>query len=177
MYRKKYGKMSTLGWMSAEVRQTSLPFAVICGCLCAIAYVVMRGMSGHPYSVMLALGIADLVPPVWLMTFLRFLSFATVGCAAGLVLGWRERGCAGEKYRGCMLFILLMVLELCWYPTLFVSAMVFLAVLESVMILVLSLLVTVSFFRVSRLGGGILLFHSVWVTYLMCLTFSIFFRN
>ena len=55
--------------------------------------------------------------------------------------------------------------------------LVFLAVLESVMILVLSLLVTVSFFRVSRLGGVILLFHSVWVTSLMCLAFSPYFSE
>ena len=177
MYRKKYGRMTTLAWMSAEIRQTSPTLAVIVGCLCAIAYVIVRGTSGHPYGVMLALGISDLVPPVWLMTVLRFLSFFTVGCAAGLVLGWRERGCAGEKYRAGMLFLLLVALELCWYPTLFVSALVFLAVLESLMILVLSLLVTVGFFRVSRLAGVILTLHCVWVIYLMILTFSIFFRN
>ncbi|MDY3864039.1 MAG: tryptophan-rich sensory protein [Eubacteriales bacterium] len=177
MYRKKYGRMTTLAWMSAEIRQTSPALAVIVGCLCAIVYVIVRGTSGHPYGVMLALGISDLVPPVWLMTVLRFLSFFTVGCAAGLVLGWRERGCAGEKYRAGMLFLLLVALELCWYPTLFVSALVFLAVLESLMILVRSLLVTVGFFRVSRLAGVILTLHCVWVIYLMILTFSIFFRN
>ena len=121
MYRKQYGRMTTLAWMSAEMRQTSLAFGVIVGCLCAIAYVIVRSTSGNPYGVMLALGISDLVPPVWLMTALRFLSFLTVGCAAGLVLGWRERGCAGEKYRGGMFFLLLVGLELCWYPTLFVS--------------------------------------------------------
>ena len=177
MYRKQYGRMTTLAWVSAEMRQTSLALAIIVGCLCASAYVIVRGTSGNPYSVMLALGIADLVPPVWLMTVLRFLSFLTVGCGAGLVLGWRERGCAGEKYRGGMFFLLLVGLELCWYPTLFVSAMVFLAVLESLMILILSLLVTVCFLRVSRLAGVILLLHSVWVIYLMILTFAIFFRN
>lgn len=177
MYRKQYGRMTTLAWMSAEMRQTSLAFGVIVGCLCAIAYVIVRSTSGNPYGVMLALGISDLVPPVWLMTALRFLSFLTIGCAAGLVLGWRERGCAGEKYRGGMFFLLLVGLELCWYPTLFVSALVFLAVLEALMILVLSLLVTVSFLRVSRLAGIVLVFHSVWVVYLMILTFAIFFRN
>lgn len=76
-----------------------------------------------------------------------------------------------------MFFLLLVGLELCWYPTLFVSALVFLAVLEALTILVLSLLVTVSFLRVSRLAGIVLVFHSVWVVYLMILTFAIFFRN
>lgn len=177
MYRKRYGRMTTLAWMSAEMRQTSLALAVICGCLCVLAYVIVRCASGTPYAVMLQLGIADLVPPVWLMTLLRFLSFAVAGCAAGLVLGWRERGCGAEKYRGCMLFILLTVLELCWYPTLFVSALVFLALLESILMLCLSVCVTVCFLRVSRLSGVILIFHSVWLVFLLVLTFSIFFRN
>lgn len=169
--------MTALGWMSAEMRQTSPALSVIVGCLCAILFVVVRSASGTPYAVMLALGIGDLVPPVWLMTALRFLSFLTLGCAAGLVLGWRGCGGAGEKYRGGMFFLLLLALELCWYPTLFRSAQVFLAVLESLMILVLSLLVMVSFFRVSRIAGTILVLHSVWATYLMLLTFTIFFRN
>lgn len=164
MYRRKYGRMTALGWMSAEMRQTSPALSVIVGCLCAILYVAVRSASGTPYAVMLALGIGDLVPPVWLMTALRFLSFLTLGCAA-------------EKYRGGMFFLLLLALELCWYPTLFRSAQVFLAVLESLAVLVLSLLVTVSFFRVSRIAGTILVLHSVWVTYLMLLTFAIFFRN
>lgn len=177
MYRKKYGRMSTLGWMSAEMRQTSTALAVIVGCLCALAYVAVRSACAQPYAVILQLGIADLLPPVWLMTVLRFLSFGIIGCAAGLVLGWRERGLAGEKYRGGMFFFLLLFLELCWYPTLFVSASVFLAVLEAMGMLVLALLVTVCFFRVCRLSGVVMLFHCVWTVYLMALTFAIFFRN
>lgn len=177
MYRRKYGRMTTLAWLNAEIRQTSLALSVICGCLCTIAYVTVRGSSGNPYAVMLALGISDLVPPVWLMTALHFLSFAVVGSAAGLVLGWRERGCAAEKYRGLLLFVLLLILELCWYPTLFRSAMVFLAVLESIAAVALSLAVAVSFWRVSRLSGLLLSLHCMWAIYLMILTASIFFRN
>ena len=177
MYRKKYGKMTFSAWLNVEMEQTSLPITIFGGVLLAAASIAVRIVSGNPYRVMLELGIADLVPPVWLMTVLRFLSFVTAGCAAGLVLGYRERGCFAEKYRGCMLFILLALLELCWYPTLFVAGLVFLGLVLALLMLCLSICVTISFLRVSKLSGLILILHDVWLTYLVILCFAIFFRN
>ena len=177
MYRKKYGKMTVSAWLNAEMEQTSLPLTIFGGVLLAAACIAVRMVSGSPYRMMLELGISDLVPPVWLMSALRFLSFVTAGCAAGLVLGYRERGRYAEKYRGCMLFVLLAVLELCWYPTLFSAGMVFLSLLEAVAMLLLALCVTVSFLRVSKFSGLILILHSVWLCYLLILTFAVFFRN
>ncbi len=177
MYRKKYGKMTVSAWLNAEMEQTSLPMTIIGGILLAAACIAVRMVSGSPYRMMLELGISDLVPPVWLMSALRFLSFVTIGCAAGLVLGYRERGCYAEKYRGCMLFVLLAVLELCWYPTLFKAGLVFLCLLESIVILVLSVCVTISFLRVSKFSGFILILHNIWLCYLLILAFAVFFRN
>ena len=177
MYRKKYGKMTLSAWLNAEMEQTSLPLAIFGGVLFAAAGIAVRIVSGTPYRVMLELGIADLIPPVWLMSFLRLLSFITAGCAAGLVLGYRERGCYAEKYRGGMLFILMAVLELCWYPTLLVAGLVFLGVVVALLMLALSICVTVCFMKVCRFAGGILILHSVWLAYLVTLTFLIFFRN
>lgn len=177
MYRKKYGKMTFSAWLNAEMEQTSLPIAIVGGILLAAACIAVRMVSGSPYRMMLELGISDLVPPVWLMSALRFLSFVTIGCAAGLVLGYRERGCYTEKYRGCMLFILLAVVELCWYPTLFGAGLVFLCLLEALLMIFLSICVTVSFLRVCKFSGFILILHNIWLIYLLILTFAVFFRN
>lgn len=177
MYRKKYGKMTFSAWLNAEMDQSSLPLTVFVGILLGVACIAVRIVSGSPYRMMLELGISDLVPPVWLMSALRFLSFVIVGCAAGLVLGYRERGCYAEKYRGCMLFVLLAVVELCWYPTLFAAGLVFFCMLEAVVMLALSICVTVSFMRVSKFSGFILILHNVWLIYLLILSIAVFFRN
>ena len=123
----------------------------------------------------LELGISRLVPPAWLMLLLRLVGLVAAGCAAGVILGYREKGCGGEKYKGCFWFVLLAVLELCWYPTLFSKGLLLLATLEALAMGLLAVLTTVSFMRVSKFSGIILLLHTVWVIYLLLLTCAVMF--
>ena len=125
----------------------------------------------------LQLDIKELFPPVWLLSLLRFLSMLTVGCAAGMVLSYKRQSCMVEKYKGGMLFVLLAVLELLWYPTLFYWGLLFLVLIECICMLALSVAVTVCFFKVSRLAGYITVAHTVWLAYLLILAFAILFRN
>ena len=173
MYRKQYGKMTLRAWLNAELEHSWPVGMVIAGVLCMLAGISVRCFVGSPYGVMLELGIGEIVPPVWLMTFLWSVSFLIIGAAAGFVLGYRAAGCDGEKYKGCMLFVLLLVLELCWYPTLFAARLVFLSVLESILILCLSVWVTGCFYRVTKLAGILFLFHDVWLIYMLILNFAV----
>ena len=168
--------MTVNAWLSAEMERSNHFLMVAVGVLFMIGGIMVRALVGSPYRCILELGIGDIVPPVWLMTLLWSVSFFIVGSAAGFVLGYRSGGCEGEKYKGCMLFVLLAVLELCWYPTLFGANLVFLSVLESIVILCLSVSVTLCFYRVSKYAGMLLLFHNVWLIYMLILNFSIFFR-
>ena len=160
-----------------EIQQSGIGWMIAGGILTAASYVVMRCLCESPYRMMLELGIGELIPPVWLMSLLQFLSFLTVGCAAGLVFGCRNLGCAAEKYKGCLLFLLMILLELFRYPALFVRGMVFLSLLISILTLVFAVAATVCFLRVSKFAGILMLFHNLWLIYLFLLTCSIFFRN
>ena len=177
MYKKKYGRMTVNAWLNSELERSNPILMIAIGFLLVISAILVRAFVGSPYRTMMELGISDLVPPVWLMTFLWSVSFFTIGSAAGFVLGYRIRGCDGEKYKGCMLFVVLAVLELCWYPTLFGANLVFLSVLEAVLILCLSVAVTYSFYRISKFAGMILLFHDIWLIYMLILNFSILFQS
>lgn len=177
MYKKKYGKMTVNAWLNSELERSNPILMIVVGFVLVIGAILVRAFVGSPYRTMMELGISDLVPPVWLMTFLWSVSFFTIGSAAGFVLGYRIGGCEGEKYKGCMLFVLLAVLELCWYPTLFGANLVFLSVLETILILCLSVAVTYSFYRISKFAGMILLFHDIWLVYMLILNFSVLFRS
>lgn len=177
MYKRKYGRMTSSAWLNVELEQSSLFLTVFGGILTAGAFLAVRWHTGAPYRMMLELGIGDLVPPVWLFTLLQLLGFLTVGCAVGLVLGWREKGCAADKYKGCLLCLLTVIAELCWYPCLFGKGMVFLSLLLAITALVLAVSTAVSFFRVSGLSGILLSLHSVWLLYIFVFTCSVFFRN
>ena len=176
MHKKKYGKMTVDAWLTSEMERSN-PFVMVAmGILLTISGILVRAFVGSPYRTIMELEIGDLIPPVWVMTFLWSLSFFMIGSAAGFILAYRLGGCEGEKYKGCMFFVMLSVAELCWYPLFFGSNLLFFSALLSVFILVLSLAVTRCFYRVSKFAGMILLFHDIWLIYMLILNFAIFFR-
>lgn len=177
MHKKRYGKLTVNAWLNCELERSSPIFMLVCGILFAVGGILVRAFVGSPYRVMLELGIKDMIPPVWLMTFLWSIAFFVAGCAFGFVLCYRWAGCEAEKYKGCMVFVLMAVLELCWYPTLFGADLIFLSAIEVLLIFVASLAVTFSFYRVTKLAGMLMLFHSIWLVYMLILNFAILFRG
>lgn len=177
MFGKRCGKTTAGAWISREAAQTSLFSTLAVGILSALCYLAVRAFCGNPYRIMLELGISDLIPPVWLFSLLSALVLFTAGCAAGFVLGFRSLGCAAEKYKGCMIYVLMAATELFWYPSLFAGGLVLLALLEAVIAAALAVLTTVCFFRVSRLAGIIFILHDIWLVSLVVLAFRIFLRN
>ena len=94
--------MTCAAWLNDELEQSSLFCTFFCGIVLTVAYFVIRFMAGNPYRIMLELGISDLMPPVWLLSLLQLMGFLIIGCAAGLVLGWRDAPCAVDKYKGAL---------------------------------------------------------------------------
>ena len=176
MYKKRYGRMTVSAWLNSELEQSSPALMVVAGLLLLVLGWTVRFGVGAPYRMLLELGVGDIVPSVWLMALLWSIELFPVGCAAGFVLGYRERGCIGEKYKGCMFVLLLALMELLWYPTFFSLGLIFLSVLLSILILCLSVAVTAIFYRISKFAGMILLLHDIWLIYMLVLNFFVLFR-
>jgi len=174
LHKKKYGKMTVSAWLGTELEHTNCLVAVLFGILLTVCAIMVRVWVGSPYRSMLELGIGEITPPVWLMTILWTLAFFINGCACGFVFAYRLRNCETEKYKGCFYFLLLAILELLWYPTLFGNQWVFLSILESILILCMSVATTVVFYRVTKLAGMLLLLHDIWLIYMLILNFAVF---
>ena len=177
MYKKKYGKVTVNAWLNMEMEQSRPMVMILFGFLMMAAGIIVRFAVGSPYIMIHALDIADILPPVWLLSLLWTLAFLTIGCAAGFVLGFRAGGCEVDKYKGSMLFVILAVLELCWYPTLFGAGLLFLSILESILILCFAVGVTVCYYRVSKFAGVLFLLHDIWLIYMLILNFAVFFKG
>ncbi|MBQ8310773.1 MAG: tryptophan-rich sensory protein [Clostridia bacterium] len=177
MFKKKYGKITVGAWLNMEMNQSRPALMLLVGVLMMLGGITVRFCVGSPHLTILALDISSLIPPIWLMCILWSLAFFVVGCAAGFVLGYRAGGCEVDKYKGGMLFVMLAVLELCWYPTFFGAGLIFLSVLESILILCLSVGVTLCFYRVSKFAGMLILFHDIWLIYMLILNFAVLFRG
>lgn len=172
-----YRRMTLRAWIGRETEQTGTGWMILSGGMTLLAFIAVRTFCGNPYRAILELGISDLIPPVWLFTLLQALAFFTAGCAAGFVLGYRTPGCAAEKYRGCMLFVLAAAVELAWYPVFFSSMMVLAAVLVALLAFLLAILTTVSFFRVSRFSGILFVLHDIWAFSVLALSVRTLLRS
>lgn len=177
MYKKKYGRMTVSAWINSEMEQSTPILMVFSGLLLLVIGWLVRLSAGAPYRMILELGVGEMVPPVWVMALIWSFALFSIGAAAGFVLGYRERGCQGEKYKGCMFFLLLALLEMLWYPTFFSLGLIFVSVLLSIVILCLAVSVTACFYRVSKFAGMILLLHDVWLAYMLILNFFVLFRG
>ncbi len=177
LHKKKYGRMTVNAWLNMEMERSN-PFVMIAfGVLLTVIALLVRGFTGSPYAVILALDVRDMIPPVWIMTLLWSVSFLVVGAAGGFVLAYRASGREADKYKGCMFFVLLSVMELLWYPTFFGAQMLFLSVLIAILCLCLSIAVTAAFYRVTKLAGMLLFLHDVWLVYMLILNFAVLFRR
>lgn len=176
MHKKKYGKMTVGAWLNSELDRTNCIAVVILGIVFAICGIIVRIWIGSPYRTILELGIAEVSPPAWLMTIVWTVAFFINGCAAGIVLTYKTGGLDSEKYRGCLYLFLLTLLELLWYPTLFGGQLVFISVLESLLILCLSIIITLFFYRVTKFAGMLFLLHDVWLIYMLIMNIAILFQ-
>ena len=176
LYKKQYGRLTVRAWLNAELERSNPLVMLTVGVLLTMTGILVRMMVGSPYRTILELGIADLLPPVWLMTVLWSAWMFILGCAAGFVLGYRG-GCREEKYKGWMYFTLFAVISLCWYPAFFGGNLVFISALLTVLILCLSLAVTFCFYRVTKFAGMLFLLHDIWLIYMLILSFSVLFHG
>ena len=177
MDRKGYGRMRLSDRLRIELEFCNPAAAIFLGALAALIGLLQKLFSDSPYPVLLALGIGELTPPVWLMVLLWTVALFLVGASLGLVLSCRMCGCDGPKYRAGIFFLLLLVLEYLWYAAFFGAMLVFLSVLLSLLILSCTVATVVLSARVCRLASGMMLLHALWILYLVILNFAVLFRS
>lgn len=173
MYKRKCGRMTVGAWLSMEIEQSSIALTLLLGAACLLGAWIVRFSVGSPYSLLHALSALERIPPVWLMSALASVSFFTVGCSGGFVIGYRTLGRGTEKYRAVLWFLLLVLCEYLWYAIVFALELLFLGMLWWVLTLCVAIAVTVAFSRASKFASAILLLHDLWLAYLLVLSFSV----
>ena len=175
MYKKKFGRMTVGAWLNWEMEQTKPFLMLVVGAMLTGVGFLVRFSVGSPYQRMPMLVHCEHLPPLWLLGVLWSAALFTVGCAGGFVVGHRDRSLITEKYKGGMLFLLLGAMELLWYAVFFGGGLLFASALLAVGVLCISVAATVCFARVSKFAGMILVFHNVWLVYMVVLNFYVLF--
>ena len=159
MFHRKYGRITCSAWIDLELQQSRMAAVllggIISGALCASVGI----LTGSPHRTILELSLSELLPPLWLFNALRFLAIFTLGCAAGLMLGNRNPCHAAEKYRGGMLFLLMLAVELGWYAALLGGGLLFWSLMLALLTVVFAVMALLCAVRISSLCGWLFFLH------------------
>jgi translocator protein len=121
-----------------------------------------------------ALSRPDWAPPGWLFGPVWTVLYALMGIAAWLV--WRAAGFAGAG-RALGLFFVQLAANALWSWLFFVWRSGAWAFVEVILLWCLIVATVLSFWRVQRLAGVLLLPYLAWVTFACALTFSVWRKN
>ena len=135
--------------------------------VCSIAFVcialIVRICTGSPYKIINYCGLKNVIPPVWLMALMWCFWYAVLGITFGTVIGSKRPQNEVSKYKGGMIFIIMLSLGYVWYPLFFGSAALFLSLLVCEIVFVLSVICAVYFSQVNRYSSFAMIIFSLWM--------------
>lgn len=134
-----------------------------------IAFVI-RIMAGGPYRTISYCNLGSIFPSMFLLSVAWIIWYILLGAVFGSIFG--SRVCRDEvsKYKGGMLFVLMMTLNYLWYPVFFGATAIFMALLLSEAVLVLAFFTAILFMRVRRGAGWVMLGFTGWMVYMTVLS-------
>ncbi len=110
-------------------------------------------------------------PIVW--TFLYLL----IGAAAGAVLCVKDRALAADKWRGLLLFGIMLVFNLIWSPLFFGMGAFFAAFLTVIVMIAATLCVISAFGRIFFVSTAAMVIYLIWLIYAAYLNIGVIVLN
>lgn len=154
-----------------ELHRIGFAEAAICGAATVLISVIIRGICGSPYRCINFLNLYGILPPVWLMSLLWLAWHFIIGAVMGAVMSSRDLNCEVSKYRGGMFWILVVVMGFIWYPMFFCAQLIFLALLDVLLVLCLTVICALDFIRVYRICGVLMFAYAIWLLWMFALNF------
>lgn len=112
-------------------------------------------------------------PPNWLFTRVWMALYILIGIAAGII--WHSRN--EEKIKALMLFVLQFMFNLGWPLLFFDQHRMGLAFIQIIVLLLLIIATTISFYRIRPQAAGLMMPYILWVAFAACLNGTIWWLN
>lgn len=112
-------------------------------------------------------------PPNWIFSPVWTTLYILMGIAAGIVWHSKEEG----KSKALLLFVIQFLFNLAWSFIFFRQHEIGWALVEIITMLVLIIATTVSFYRINRLAGYLMIPYILWVSFATCLNAAIWMLN
>lgn len=139
----------------------SAAFTTLCGGRCSMYYILIRPPFSPPRT---------FFPIIWTILYLL------IGGAAGAIRG--SRCCHdSHKYRALLVFAVMMIFNIIWLPLFFAANAFFLALIDILIMMVLTAWLVALFWRCSVTAGLIMAVYLLWLLFSFFLNFGIILFN
>lgn len=162
-------------WRTANKIYVALSAAIclLCGIISSASTYMMGGRKFY-YSVIHRPSYA---PPSFVFPLVWTIIYLLIGVTLGLVGGAKHVCRREEKYKGILLFVLMMIFNFLWCPLFFAAQATFIALFDVGMMIALSLGTRKYFARISTSASIIMAGYIAWLIYCFIINFSIMLLN
>lgn len=142
---------------------------LVCGFLSALA-----GGSSECYREIV---LPRSAPPGFVFPLVWTVLYILIGGAAGIVACRCDRYLEGDKLKGLLLFIIMMVFNFAWYPLFFGAQAFFAALVTVIMMIILSFFAMIFFWRISKTAAVIMGIYILWLLFAAYLNLAVIILN
>ncbi len=116
-------------------------------------------------------------PPAFLFPIVWTILYVLIGGAAGAVACVCDRSLEGYKYKGLLLFVIMMVFNFIWSPLFFGAGAYFAAFLAIIMMIILTVFIIFFFSKIYKIAGAVMILYLLWLFYAAYLNIGIIILN
>ena len=149
---------------------------LICGAVCAACAFLSRTISGNAFDMAHKIQDLGVMPSMWIFNLLSVIWYFVIGVAIGMAVQGSDGACREntlEIYRGGLFFVTAFFLGLIWYPMFFVTQVLFLALLVSIILTACAVVCAYAWFKAGiGISGVAMSAFSVWSLYVVVINFA-----
>lgn len=162
--------------IGTELRAVDLRVVLPCAAVCLSCGMLSAFLTGAP-GLFKVIELPAVCPPGWVFAVVWTVLYPLIGGAAGVIASAGEVINYRAKGRGLLLFIVMFVFNLLWYPIFFGVASFFTALLDALIIAVLTAFIIYYFWKISRCAALVMTLYLAWIIYAIWLNVIIILSN
>ncbi len=146
---------------------------LLCGILSSVFTYLIGGRSRIYYFLNLPLW----APPRFIFPIIWTVLYILIGGVTGAIFCGRDGFREADKYKGLLLFVIMMIFNVIWSPLFFGAYAFFLAFLDILIMIILTFFIIKLYCRIYYVSAAVMTVYIIWLVYSLILNFSIVLAN
>ncbi len=146
---------------------------LMCGVFSSILTYLLGGRSRFYNYINLPLW----APPRFIFPIIWTAIYIIIGGATGAVFCGRDGFREADKYKGLLLFVVMMIFNVIWSPLFFAAFAYFFAFLDIIILITLTVFIIKFYSRIYYISAAAMIIYLIWLSYALLLNCGIMLAN